>query len=126
QPPVQIDLERPLRLVVVDHVVVAAEIEAGAAVAELKNAATVGRIGRLLQQKQQLRNARLTGAVGAEEHGERRQPDLARVAPGLEVGEPEPCEHACLDVAGPQYIVAPGDGRVARRGGRLYCRSNCT
>lgn len=50
--------------------------------------------GGLLHQQQQLRDARFTRAVGTEQDNQGRQPNMRRIAACLEVGEPEPPDHA--------------------------------
>jgi hypothetical protein len=46
---------------------------------------SIGRLRGLLQQQQQLGEAGLARAVGAEEDRDRRELNVARVTPGLEV-----------------------------------------
>src|SRR5690606_34654059 len=101
-------------------VVVRADVDQGAAVAELQGALAIGRLGGLLEQEQELRDARLAGAVRAEQDRERRQADVAGVAPGLEVLQSNPSEHAaCRAARGSARRRAAARAKVAEKcGGR--------
>ncbi len=94
QPPGKMKGQRKIALVMVKAIVESSEINERIAVAQIECPVTVGRQRRLLEREKQMAEAALARAVRAENNGQRRQPDLPRVLPGLEVPDTKGSQHS--------------------------------
>ena len=74
--PFELEFEGLLDVVIMNRVVVRPDVRERPAVTELKRPLPIRRLRRLLQDQQELGDARLAGAVRSEQDGNRSQADV--------------------------------------------------